>query len=59
MRCKNPNCAGTVIDKDGERRCLLCDRLHDDNGDLVEPRILEQPRQEGRLYQIGRKDENK
>jgi len=59
LRCKNPHCAGTVVDIDGERRCLLCLKLHDKNGNLVEPRKPEQPEREGRLYQIGRKNENR
>ena len=49
LRCKNPNCAGTVIDMDGEPRYLLCLKLHDGNGTLVEPRIFEQPTQSGRV----------
>jgi len=48
LKCKNPNCAGTVVEIDGERRCILCNRPHDENGELAEPRKLEQPTQGGR-----------
>ena len=53
LRCKNPYCAGTVIDMDGEPRCFLCLKLHDGNGTLVEPRKHEQPTSEGRsLFKV-------
>jgi len=52
LRCKNPHCAGTVVDIDGERRCLLCLKEHDENGELINPRIA-QPDREGRsLFKV-------
>ena len=55
--CKK--CGGTIAPEyDGQRTCVNCGQEHDGNGDLVIPRIAtEKPQQEGRLYQIGRKDE--
>ena len=33
--CKHPGCNGVLINDWGEIRCLICNREHDENGELV------------------------
>lgn len=47
LSCKRCIGGTVILFKDG-RKCINCGAEHDDNGNLIEPRKLEQPKEEGR-----------